>query len=57
MTPPPGSCPHDVHWLDIDITEHCRRAEGHRGHHFDGLWFWTDDGIREPRDPEADTDD
>jgi hypothetical protein len=43
-------CAREVFWFGEDLTTQCVGPAGHRGLHSDGLWWFTDDGIRAPQD-------
>lgn len=43
-------CAREVFWHAENLTTRCVRPAGHKGLHSDGLWWFTDDGIRAPQD-------
>lgn len=38
-------CGKFVSWWEGEYEGFCERAEGHEGHHFDGLSWYDDDGT------------
>lgn len=48
-------CGWEVEWVELDdMRETCQRPQGHPGHHHDGLWWFDNDGHRQPRDEQDD---
>jgi hypothetical protein len=43
-------CTASVRWLELDIDRRCIRPDDHEGFHRDGVWFFTSEGLRVPRD-------
>jgi hypothetical protein len=43
-------CDHAVYWFGDGLWTQCVRPGGHKGLHRDGLYWFDDDGIRQPRD-------
>lgn len=41
-------CPVTVHWWAEGLTVRCIRKLQHGGFHTDGLWWWDDNGIKQP---------